>query len=156
MSVVVAPSDNTGWGHACCFRGRNGRIGCAGMRATGSKFTLKQPVRVRGYYRAQWGQHKGRKTKEQIYEGYKKYRKLNKRRKKRAKSRTNKKLIATVRSELDNKKKRAARYAEAIDKIRNKKFERQAAEAVAAMAEAADNLSEAASEAADNLSTYSG
>lgn len=62
MSILISPSDNTGWG-----------IGTSRMRATGVKFTLKQPVKVNRHYRAQWGQVNGRSTVSKLRTGLKNY-----------------------------------------------------------------------------------
>lgn len=62
MSILISPSDNTGWG-----------IGNSMMRATGLRFSRREPVRVRAYYRAQWGQLNGRRSRSQLRRGYRKY-----------------------------------------------------------------------------------
>ncbi|BCO10926.1 pVII [Bovine adenovirus 7] len=72
MTILVSPSDNTGWG-----------IGTSRMRATGVRFTRKQPVRVRPYYRAQWGQLNARTTLERLRDRLKMYEKQHRDRLKR-------------------------------------------------------------------------
>lgn len=62
MSILISPSDNTGWG-----------VGNSKMRATGVKFTLKQPVRVSSHYRAQWGQVNGKRGAKKLRVGLKRY-----------------------------------------------------------------------------------
>lgn len=62
MSILISPSDNTGWG-----------VGNSKMRATGVKFTLKQPVKVSSHYRAQWGQVNGKKAVSKLRVGLKQY-----------------------------------------------------------------------------------
>lgn len=63
MSILISPSDNTGWGH----------VGTSKLRATGVKFTLKQPVRVSSHYRAQWGQVNGKRKAATLRVGLKRY-----------------------------------------------------------------------------------
>lgn len=70
MASLTSPSDNTGWGS----------IGTYNMRATGARFTRSEPVYVRRYYRAQWGQLNGRKSASQIRRGYRRYKRLHNRR----------------------------------------------------------------------------
>lgn len=76
MSILISPSDNTGWG-----------IGTSLLRATGLRFTKDEPVRVRAYYRAQWGQRNGRKSKAALRKDYKRYKIIHLQRQKARKRR---------------------------------------------------------------------
>ncbi|AII22568.1 pVII [Lizard adenovirus 2] len=69
MSILISPSDNTGWG-----------LGNCRIRGTGARFTLSTPVPVRHYYRAQWGSKTGRVTEEHLRRNLRKYRRRHHRR----------------------------------------------------------------------------
>ena len=107
MSILMSPSDNTGWGS----------IGTALMRATGVKFSKKQPVRVRPYYRAQWGQLNARTPLAKLRENLKKYER--KHRKRQKKTQTVFVEEATPRRRRrENKARRIEKYLDAIARIR--------------------------------------
>lgn len=52
MSILVSPSNNSGWG-----------LGVKGMYGSGRRWSEAQPVRVRKYYRAKWGTVNGRRSR---------------------------------------------------------------------------------------------
>nr|AJW67412.1 pVII [short-tailed pygmy chameleon adenovirus 1] len=62
MSILISPSDNTGWG-----------VGNARIRGTGLHWSDIQPVRVQKYYRGQWGQANGRTSKRKLRKNLVKY-----------------------------------------------------------------------------------
>ncbi|AAA84976.1 pVII [Ovine adenovirus 7] len=111
MSILVSPSDNTGWG-----------IGTSSMRATGLKFSKKQPVRVRPYYRAQWGQLNARTSLEKLKTKLKYYEKLYRDRLKRKTVVPKKKRSPT--SPADRLKK----YLKAVSQIKAFNRARRAAQ----------------------------
>nr|ALL28899.1 pVII [Amphisbaenian adenovirus 1] len=115
MSILISPSDNTGWG-----------IGTKMMRATGVKFTRKEPVRVRPYYRAQWGQNNGRKSKKQLKAGLTRYKKLRVKRKRRG----IRKLVRSNRHRAALKTDRIAKHYAARQAIREMKQIRQGGDIV--------------------------
>lgn len=55
MSILTSPSDNTGWGML-----GNRLMRATGICGLGKFFSKRAPVRVSPYYRAQWGQLKGK------------------------------------------------------------------------------------------------
>ncbi|ADZ39841.1 pVII [Simian adenovirus 49] len=59
MSVLISPSNNTGWG-----------LGVSKMYGGAKRRSSEHPVRVRGHYRAPWGAHKrgrtGRTTVDEV------------------------------------------------------------------------------------------
>nr|AJW67402.1 pVII [long-tailed grass lizard adenovirus 1] len=62
MSILISPNDNTGWGvgsrlmRATGVRADLARLSCLRhLQGLGTHFSRQQPVRVRPYYRAQWG-----------------------------------------------------------------------------------------------------
>nr|AJW67405.1 pVII [Snake adenovirus 1] len=69
MSILISPSDNTGWG-----------LGNCRIRGTGLTFTDSTPVSVRHYFRGQWGQRNGRATRAHLRRNLKKYRRKHDRR----------------------------------------------------------------------------
>lgn len=52
MSILVSPSNNTGWG-----------LGVKGMYGGARRRSELHPVRVRRYYRARWGSVNGRRNR---------------------------------------------------------------------------------------------
>ncbi|ASU50475.1 pVII [Odocoileus adenovirus 1] len=107
MSVLMSPSDNTGWG----------AIGTALMRATGLKFTKNQPVRVRPYYRAQWGQLNARTSLARLKQRLKIYEKKHRNRSKRRAQLRRSETISR-KKKRENATKRFERYLDEISRIR--------------------------------------
>ncbi|QEJ80756.1 pVII protein [Amniota adenovirus 1] len=110
MSILISPSDNTGWG-----------VGNSKMRATGVNFTLRQPVKVKSHYRAQWGQRNGKKGLDKLKVGLRNYlRKYLSNKKKRKSNKslmaysngsvfTSRVLTSALRSVMNGKKRRSRR-----------------------------------------------
>ncbi|UJZ92509.1 pVII protein [Barthadenovirus sternae] len=113
MSILISPSDNTGWG-----------VGTHMMRATGLKFSRTEPVRVRTYYRAQWGQLNGRKTRSELKRGYRHYKKKYIR---YIKNRRKAKLTSASRHSASTNMRRIVLEAERRQAIRDRKKMREAA-----------------------------
>lgn len=130
MSILISPSDNTGWG-----------IGTSLLRATGLKFTKDEPVRVRAYYRAQWGQRNGRTSKQNLRRNYTKYKMLYKQRQKNKKKRRFP-LHTLHRHNAAKQAKRMQLVAERRAEIAARRAMRQAEQAAAAAA--LDNAAAAA------------
>lgn len=104
MSILISPDNNTGWGT---------RIGTSMLRATGSNFSYRQPVRVRPYYRAQWGQLNASAPLERLRKNLRKYAFKHRQRLRKIRDgpkRRRKRVM--LRSE------RAQRYNTAIERIR--------------------------------------
>ncbi|AAK13178.1 pVII [Bovine atadenovirus D] len=108
MSILMSPSDNTGWGS----------IGTALMRATGVKFSKRQPVRVRPYYRAQWGQLNARTPLAKLRENLKKYERKHRKRQKKTQTVFVEDSPPPRRRRRENKTRRIEKYLDAIAKIR--------------------------------------
>lgn len=116
MSILISPSDNTGWG-----------VGTHLMRATGLKFSRHEPVRVRTYYRAQWGQLNGRKSRNELKRGYRYYKKKHL---KYIKNKRRAMLNSASRHSASTNVRRIILEAERRQAIRDRKKMREAAAAV--------------------------
>nr|AJW67398.1 pVII [white-throated monitor adenovirus 1] len=98
MSILMSPSNNTGWGCS---------IGTGRIRGTGVVFTPAQPVRVRSYYRAQWGQKTNRTPYKKIRRRLKMYTRLHRQR-----------LKADARQRRMSRAERTRRTREAVARIK--------------------------------------
>lgn len=126
MSILISPSDNTGWG-----------IGTSLLRATGLKFSKNEPVRVRAYYRAQWGQRNGRKSKRDLNRTFKKYKLFHIQRQK-ARNRKRYPLNSAFRHNSANNVRRLQLVAQKRAEIAARREMRRAQEAAAAAVGAVD------------------
>ncbi|QJR83093.1 pVII [Bearded dragon adenovirus 1] len=113
MSILISPSDNTGWG-----------IGTSLLRGTGLRYRRAQPVPVHSYYRSQWGQLNGRVSKARLLRNLRKYARLHRERVARRRRRREEAVVVVEeaprrrRGRSTAAARRRQRMREAVDRIK--------------------------------------